>query len=99
MGREGTTDRDVDDVDNVVCELSRIICGEIVSTALNEEHLAAIFSLESLEGPHIRADVFSDRGVRASTSLDGEDTRWWEGLVCDQEFLILPGEDVICHSG
>ena len=97
IGRLGqsVTHRDVNDVDDVVRELARIIRSEVVTAALDEEKLAAILRLERFERTHVRADVLADRGVWAATGLDRENTRLGQGLVLDQKFLVLAREDVV----
>lgn len=91
----GSAHRDVDDIDDIVRELARVIGGEVVTAALDEQELAAILRLERLERTHVRADVLADRGVRAAAGLDCEDARRRERLVLDQELLVLLGEDVV----
>ena len=75
------TYRDVDDIDDIVRELTRVVGSEVVAAALDEEHLALVLCLERLERAHVRADVLADRGVRAPARLDREDARRGECLV------------------
>lgn len=74
MSREGgRTHRDIDHVYDVVRELARVVGGQVVAAALDEEDLAVEFGLERLERAHVRADVLADRCVRAAAGLDGKD--------------------------
>ena len=75
------THRDVDDIDDVVRELARVVGGEVVAATLDEEQLAGVARLERLERAHVRADVLADRGVRTPARLDREDARRGECLV------------------
>ena len=89
------THGDVNDVDDVVGELARVVRGEVVAAALHEEQLARVLGLQRLERAHVRADVLADRGVRAAARLDSEDARCGERLVPDEELLVLAREDVV----
>ena len=75
------TYRDVDDIDDIIRELTRVVGGEVVAAALDEEHLALVLCLERLKRAHVRADVLADRGVRTPARLDREDARRGECLV------------------
>ena len=94
-----STHRDVDDIDDIVRKLTRVVRSEVVAAALDEEELAAVLGLERLERAHVRADVLADCGVRASTCLDCEDARGGERLVVDQELLVFFREDVVRDRG
>jgi hypothetical protein len=93
------THRHIDDIDNIVSQFPAVVGCEIVAAALDEEDLAVKFSLEGLQRAHVGADVLANRGVRASSCLDGEDTLRGQGLVFDEELLILSGENIVCDSG
>ena len=61
--------RNIDDINNVICKLPRVICGEVVPAAFDEQKLTFKLGLQSFEGAHIRADIFTDGCVRASTGF------------------------------
>ena len=90
--------RDIDNVDDKICQLSGIVCGEIVTPALNEKQLAIEFGLESLKGTNVSGDILSDSGVGAPPSFNGLDAFRREGVILDQELLVLAGEDVVCYD-
>ena len=87
--------RNIDYVDDKICQLSGIVCSEIVTSALNKKQLTIEFGLESLKGANVGRDILSDGSVGAPPSLDGLDAFRREGVVLDQKLLILTSEDVI----
>ncbi len=93
------THRHIYHIDNIICQLPRIVRRQIVAPALDEEDLAAELCLEGFQRTHVGGDVFADGGVRTAAGLDGEDALGGEGLVVDEEFLVFAGEDVVGYGG
>jgi len=73
--------RDVNDIDDEIGQLARVVGGEVVAAGFDEEQVRRELFLESLEREQVGGDVFADCGVRASASLDGADARRREGFV------------------
>jgi hypothetical protein len=90
--------RNVDNIDNKICQLSGIVCRKIVASALYKEQLAIELGLETFEGTNICGDILPDSGMRAPPSFDSLDTLRREGVVLDQEFLVLASEYVVGHN-
>lgn len=87
--------RDINDINDIICEFARVVRSEVVPTTLNEEHLAAELGLEGLKRARIRANVFTNGGVWTATGLDRENARRRESLILDEELLILARKDVV----
>ena len=102
-GGSGKTSRDryrnIDNVDDKICQLSGIVCGEIVTSTLNKKQLTIEFGLESLKGTDVGGDILSDSSVGAPSSLNGLDAFRRKGVILYQELLVLAGEDVVGHDG
>lgn len=92
------TDRDINHVDDIVGQFPRVICGQIVTAALDEENLTAELGLQSFKCTHVGADVLANSGMRTATGFDGQDTFSGEGSVLDQELLVFAGENIVCNS-
>lgn len=91
--------RNVNDIDNVISQLSGVICGQVIASALYKEELATKFSLQSFQSAHIGTYVFSNCRMGTPPCLDGKNAILWKCLVFYEEFLIFPSEDVIGNSG
>ena len=88
---------DVDDVDDVIRELSAEVGSEVVPSGFDQQELAAELRRELLELREVDADVFPDGGVRATAGLHCADALGREGLVSGQELAVLLGENVVCY--
>jgi hypothetical protein len=91
----GITHRNVDNIDNIISQLSGVICGQIIASAFYKEELATKFSLQSLQSAHVGTYVFSNCCMGTSSRLYGEDAIFRKGLVFYEEFLIFSSEDVV----
>ena len=90
--------RNVDDIYDIVRQLSGIICCKIIAATLHQQYLAAELGLQCLECPHVGANIFTNSRVRAATSFNCKDARRGEGLILDEELLIFLGKDIVRHS-
>ena len=84
------TTRYVNNVDNEVSQLTRIVRSKVITTRLDEQQISRELLLEFLKGEQIRTDVFTNRSVRAATCFDGADARRGKRLVPGEELGILP---------
>lgn len=75
--------RNVDDIDNKICQLSGIVCSEIVSSTLDKKQLAIEFCLKALKGTDICGDVFPNSGMGTPSGLNSLDTFHRERVVLD----------------
>jgi hypothetical protein len=98
LARDLVAARNVNDIDDVVRELARVVRREVVAAALDEQNLAPIAGLKRLECARVRGNVFANRRVRAPARLDRLDALGGERLVRDQELLVLAREDVVGHG-
>jgi hypothetical protein len=65
------------------------LTSQIITPTLHKQQLGLKHRLQLLERMHIGGNIFPDRGVRASTRLDGADSGRGEGFVSDEEFLVF----------
>lgn len=91
--------RDVDDVDDVVCQLPAVVRGEVVPAALDEQQVGVELCVQVLEGGEVGADVLAHGGVGAAARLDGADALGGQGAVARQELGVLAREDVVGDGG
>ena len=89
----------IDDVDDIVRQLPRIVRGQIVAPALDQHDLAPELRLQRLERAHVRGDVLPDGRVGAAARFDRQDALGGERAVLDQELLVLAREDVVGDCG
>lgn len=93
------THRHINHINNIVCQLPAVVGCEVVAAALDEKDLAVELGLKGLERAHIGANVLADCGMGAPSGLDGKNAFRGQGLVFNEELLILPREYVVCDGG
>lgn len=79
MGTHGN----VNNVDNKIRKLARIIRGEVIAAAFDEKHLAIKFRLKCFQGADVGGDVLADGGVGTAAGFDCEDAFGGECAVFD----------------
>lgn len=65
--------RDVDYVNDEVCELARVVCCEVVAARLDEEKIGVEAVVQVGERGEVDGNVFADGGVGAAAGFDGDD--------------------------
>ena len=75
--------RNINHVDDKICQLSGIVRGEIVTSALDEKQLTIEFGLESFKGTNIGGDVLPDSSVGTPSSLNSLDAFCRKGTILD----------------
>ncbi len=90
--------RDVDDVDDKVGQLPRVVRRQVVAARLDQQQIRAELGVQPLQGEQVGGDVFADGGVRTAARLDGDDALGRQGAVFGQELGVLAREDVVGHG-
>jgi hypothetical protein len=90
-----TTDRNVNNIDNIIGQLPRIVRGEVVSATLHEKYLTVVLGLQCFQSSHVGTDVLANGCVGAAACFDGKNALGRERFVFDEELLVLASEDVV----
>lgn len=56
----------VDHIDDIVSELTGVICSKVVAARLNKQQLGLELVRQLLQGQEVGRDVFTDRSMRAA---------------------------------
>lgn len=89
----------IDDVDDEIGQLARVVCRQVVAAGLDEEQLRGVLAVEILERGEVRRNVLSHGGVRAAAGLYGAETRGRQRGVAQEELAVFAREDVVGHGG
>lgn len=89
LARHLVAARDVDDVDDKVGQLARVVRRQVVASGLDQQQVRLELPLQRLQGQEVRADVLPDGGVRTASCLDGANALWGEGFVASEEFGVF----------
>jgi len=98
LARHLVAARNVDDVDDEVGQLARVVGGQIVAAALDQQQVRGELGLQALQRQQVGADVLAHGGVRAAARLDGDDALGRQRAVLGQELGVLAREDVVGHG-
>jgi hypothetical protein len=83
--------RDINNIDDEISQLTRVIGGEVVTAGLDEQEIGLELFLKGLQGEEVCAYIFTDGGVRAAACFDGADTAGVEGFVAVEELGVFTG--------
>jgi hypothetical protein len=89
LARHLVTPSHINNIDDVVRELARVVGGEVVASGLDEEEVGLKLLLELLQGEQVCADVLADGRVRAAACFDCSDAVGGEGFIAGEEFGIF----------
>lgn len=83
------TSSDIDNVDDEIGQLTRVVGGEVVTTRLDEEEVGLELLLQGLQSEQVGADILTDGSVRTTTCFDGADSAGRQGLVASEELGVF----------
>lgn len=99
LARDLVAARNVDNVDDEVGQLARVVRRKVVPAGLNQQQISVKLVVQLRECKEVRGDVFTDGGMGAAARLNGDDTLGGQGVVLGEELAVFAGEDVVCDGG
>ncbi len=91
--------RHINDVNRIVGQFPAEVGRQIVAAGFEQQDFRMEQAVQFLQREQVRRNVLADGGMGTSAGFHGADSRGVQGLVADEEFTVLAGEDVVGDGG